>query len=192
MARYRGYMPMEGEPDVRAIPLSDIIRGVALKEDPQVFGPAMDFTGRSTDTMMAEHSRGLMDREVMTMDEIKDEINRNREAAHVEFSHSRQDEIINQIQQLMAEHQVNSQKMLARDGLMPNGIPLSTVGGETSQSHSMLPGSLNAGRSSAGRSNPDNASIDGMSFGSAFKLARSSGAKIFTWRGRQYTTQLRK
>ena len=74
-----------------------------------------------------------------------------------------------QLQQLMAENKLYQQQVLAREQMPLNqvyrGVPI--------------------------KSQPMT-SYDSMSFGDAFKAARSFGAKVFTWRGKKYNTKLKK
>ena len=169
MRRYRGYSPVNEDVEVRPLSLAEI-QGMPLPDDEQVFGPAMDLTGRPTDTMQRQHSAQLADQEAMMLGDMGEYGQGMAQGEQdMRMSQDRQEQLLEQLQQLMAWNKMDQQQMLAKEQMPLNqvyrGVPIKSQ---------PMP------------------SYDSMSFGDAFKTARSYGAKVFTWRGKRYNTKLKK
>ena len=118
----------------------------------------------------AEHSRGLLDQEEMGQEESE----RGMQGADREAQMSREQQILDMLQQLMAEQQVHSQGQLGREQAMAATLPsLASI----MQAPMQQP--------AAPAQKPQQ-----QTFGQAFAAARKAGAKTFEWRGKKYTTQL--
>lgn len=204
MPRYEGYGLRKPAYDYydpavesRGIPLSDI-RGIPLPEQgvepwTRGYGPprrAVDMRNGSYGqrhpsadfgSEQEEYNRTLMDRELMSLEEMGIKMD---ESDDVRISQDRQAQIVEEIQRLMAEQQVYSKQMAEREAhalrtLAPRNRP-------QAQPYRGLPPVLAPKR--AGTSKPG---FDELPFGKAFRAARSAGLKVFPWRGKQYTTELR-
>ena len=146
-------LPGYDSPLVRKqVSLADL-RGMELPDNSWIMGD------------QAEHSRGLMDQEEMGQQESE----RGMEGADREAQMSREQQILDMLQQIMAEQQVHSKGQLTREQALSAAIPTLA---------SILQSNM-----------PQPAKPD-MTFGQAFATARKSGAKQFEWRGKKYTTQL--
>jgi len=138
--------------------MSDI-SGTPLLEDRTVFGPATDFSGIPSDPMQRDYSQGLAQREAMVLADM----GQGRERADMEVSREQQDQILAQLQRIMAENTLRTRNA---PGSLGSSLQIPTLG-ETA------------------------ANLDRLSFGAAFRIARAAGSKIFSWRGRNFTTKLR-
>ena len=112
---------------------------------------------------------------LMKEDMEEDERYRGSEMAEGELAQSREQQILEQLQELMAEQQLYSQGVMEREeqegraqDVLLSQIPLSMPMPQVQQRPQQ----------------PE-------SFGRAFAAARRAGAKIFTWRGRKFNTRLK-
>ena len=168
----------------RYIPLSRI-RAARLTPDLPEFavGPSMDYTGQPVDMIERANAQASMQRELGAYAEMQDP--RRAEAADVEHAQLRQQDIIAQLEELMAQQQAHAQDVYGREkamdalSQMPQMPDMATI--RSQPQPKLLP---------LAQQTMQPVSLDTLSFGTAFRAARAAGRKTFTWRGRVYTTQM--
>lgn len=170
----------------RYIPLSRI-RAARLTPDLPEFaaGPSMDYTGQPVDLLDRANAQAAMQREMGAYAQMQDP--QRAEAADVEHAQLRQQDILAQLEELMAQQQAHAQDVYGREkamdaldlASMPQMPDMATIRSAPQPKQLQLDQPV---------SQP--VSLDTLSFGTAFRSARAAGRKSFVWRGRTYTTQL--
>jgi hypothetical protein len=161
-----------GKPDAvtvrKYVPLSEI-QGMEL---PPEYAPQSFSYGQGN--MLDSYSAENLAREDIEQDELA----RGAEMADTEAAGSREQDILDQILQIVAEQQAYSKGVLADEDMsraaMDEAVRLSAM---PEYQISTQP----QAKTVAPRDE---------SFSEAFGAARRQGLKVFTWRGKKYTTQM--
>ena len=133
--------------------------------------------------MQQAYSQQLLQHELLAGEIQQEAPAQGREMADMEYAQSRQQQILEQLQQLMMENQQYQQQVMRREA--PSVDMSKMAAGPTYRMPVQQMQTVQQQPRKAAAPN-----FDTMSFSKAFGTARKAKMKTFKWKGKMYTTDM--